>query len=234
MLNDAFEALKKHDWGTDLGLLSPIEAAVTAAHGNAAAREDLEKLLLVALQSEISLDAKDFVCRMLTQLGGPASAPVLGSLLGNEQHAHMARYALERIPVPAAGQALRDALPNVSGKLKIGVISSLGNRREAAAVPALSALLKDENTAVARAAALALGSIGTAEAARALQEFMPAADATKAAVVDAQFACAEALLADKKHQAALGIYQSLAGDSQSRLVRLAATRGMLNCAAKTA
>jgi len=234
MLNDAFEALKKHDWGTDLGLLAPIEAAVTAAHGNAAAREDLEKRLVAALQSEISLDAKDFVCRMLTQVGGATSAPVLGNLLGNEQQAHMARYALERIPVLAAAQALRDALPGLNGKLKIGVISSLGNRRDAAAVPALSALLKDEDAAVARAAALALGSIGTPEAARALQEFMPAADQTKAAVVDAQFACAEALLADKKHQAALGIYQSLAGDSQSRLVRLAATRGMLNCAAKIA
>jgi len=234
MLNDAFEALKKHDWGTDLGLLAPIEAGVTAAHGNAEAREELEKLLLAALQTEISLDAKDFVCRMLTQVGGPASAPILGGLLGNEHQAHMARYALERIPAPAAAQALRDALPGLSGKLKIGVISSLGNRRDAAAVPALSTLLKDENAAVSRAAALALGSIGTAEAARALHEFMPAADETKAAVVDAQFACAEALLADKKQQAALGIYQSLAGDAQSRLVRLAATRGMLSCAAKTA
>jgi HEAT repeat protein len=234
MLNDAFEALKKHDWGTDLGLLAPIEAAVTAAHGNAAAREDLEKLLLAALASDRSLDAKDFICRMLTQIGGPTSASPLGNLLANEQQAHMARYALERIPVPEAAQALRDALPKLSGKLKIGVISSLGNRRDAAAVPALSALLKDEDAAVARAAALALGSIGTAEAARALQEFMPAADQTKGAVVDAQFACAEALLADKKYQAALGIYQSLAGDAQSRLVRLAATRGMLNCAAKTA
>jgi hypothetical protein len=234
MLNDAFEALKKHDWGTDLGLLAPIEAAVTAAHGNAEAREDLEKRLLAALASEISLDAKDFVCRMLTQVGGPASASPLGSLLGHEQLAHMARYALERIPVAAAGHALRDALPGLSGKLKIGVISSLGNRRDAAAVPALSALLKEQNAEVARAAALALGSIGTAEAARALQEFMPAADETKAVVVDAQFACAEVLLADKKHQAALGIYQALAGDSQTRLVRLAATRGMLNCASKTA
>ena len=234
MLNDAFEALKKHDWGTDLGLLAPIEAGVTAAHGNAEAREELEKLLLAALQTEISLDAKDFVCRMLTQVGGPASAPILGGLLGNEHQAHMARYALERIPAPAAAQALRDALPGLSGKLKIGVISSLGNRRDAAAVPALSTLLKDENAAVSRAAALALGSIGTAEAARALQEFIAVAEGTKAAVVDAQFACAEALLADKKHQAALGIYQSLAGDSQLRLVRLAATRGMLNCAAKTA
>src|SRR5215472_4873116 len=71
MLNDAFEALKKHDWGTVMGLLAPIEAAMTAAHGNAEAREELEKLLLAAVQSEISLDAKDFVCRMLTQVGGP-------------------------------------------------------------------------------------------------------------------------------------------------------------------
>src|SRR6266446_1721786 len=158
MLNDAFDALKKHDWGTDLGLLAPIEAAVTAAHGNADARVELEKSLLAALASEISADAKDFVCRMLTLVGGPASTSLLGSLLGSEQQAHMARYALERIPVPAAAQALRDALSGLSGKLKIGVISSLGNRRDAAAVPALSGLLKDENAAVARAAAIALGS----------------------------------------------------------------------------
>src|SRR5260370_27765901 len=118
MLNDAFDALKKHDWGTDLGLLAPIETAVTAAHGDADAREELEKRLLAALASEISTDAKDFICRMLTLVGGAGSAPPLGALLAREQQAHMARYALERIPVPAAAQALRDALSGLSGKLK--------------------------------------------------------------------------------------------------------------------
>jgi HEAT repeat protein len=233
MLDDAFEALKKYDWGTDRAAVAPIEAAVTASHGKAADRADLEKRLLAALASDISRDAKGFVCRMLTIVGGPASVPVLAGLLADEYLSHMARYALERIPTSDAVRALRDALPKVGGKLKIGVISSLGSRRDVAAVSALSGLLKDGDPSVARAAATALGEIGNAEAGKALEASSPSAPETKQAVIDARLACAEALLADNKIAMALGIYKSLAVDGSSRLVRLAATRGMLSCAAKT-
>src|SRR5262245_38317273 len=137
MLNDAFNALKAYDWGTELSSLAPIEAAVRAVRGKTAAGEDLEKRLGDALQSDISGDAKDFVCRRLTIVGGVASVPVLASLLADEYHSHMARYALERIPVPEAAQSLRDALPKLSGNLKIGVIGSLGGRRDASAVSVL-------------------------------------------------------------------------------------------------
>jgi hypothetical protein len=231
MLGEAFEALKKYDWGTDRAPVGPIEAAVTAVHGKPAEREDLEKRLLTALQSDISHDAKGFVCRMLTIVGGAASVPVLAGLLADEYLSHMARYVLERLQAPQAGQALLDSLPRQSRKLKIGVISSLGSRREASAVPALSGLLKDQDVPVARAAATALGEIGTSEAATALEASSPSAAETRRAVIDARLACAEALLADDKKAAALGIYKSLAGDGQGRLVRLAATRGMLSCAA---
>ena len=33
MLDDAFEALKSYDWGTDRAPVAPIETAVTASHG---------------------------------------------------------------------------------------------------------------------------------------------------------------------------------------------------------
>jgi HEAT repeat protein len=171
---------------------------------------------------------------MLTIVGSAAAVPVVAPLLTDEYHSHMARFVLERIAAPEAAQALRDALPKVSGKMKIGVIGSLGGRRDTAAVPALCALLNDEKAPIARAAAIALGDIGSAEAAKALQECQPAAAETKQAVIDAQLACAETLLAEAKTAVALGIYKSLAGENQGRLVRLAATRGMLNCAGKTA
>jgi HEAT repeat protein len=232
MLPDAFNALKTYDWGTELAALAPIESAVTAAHGNAEARLDLEQRLLDALQSGISRDARDFVCRMLRIVGGAASVPILARLLADLDHSHMARYALERIPLPAAAKSLRDALPAVSGKLKIGVISSIGSRRDAAAVPALSALLNDQEALVARAAARALGVIGNVEAATALQQCQPSSAETNQAVIDARLACAESLLADNKTAAAVGIYKSLAGNKQPRLVRLAATRGLLACAAR--
>lgn len=228
MLDQAFEALKEYDWGTDKAVLNPIEQAVTATRGDADARKDLENRLLAALKSDISRDAKDYVCRKLTLVGTAASVPTLSFLLGDEKLAHMARFALERIEGPEAGEALRGNLKTVSGKLKIGVISSIGSRRDAQAVSALSSLLKDSDPAVARAAAIALGSIGGGDAAKSLQ----AAGTSEEAAVDAQLRCAEALLADNKKTEALAIYKSLTGEQQTKHVRLAATRGMLACAGK--
>ena len=169
MLDNAFEALKKYDWGTDLAALAPIEDAVTASHGDANARRDLENRLLAALKGNISRDAHDYVCRKLAIVGTVTAVPTLAGLLGQQDHSHMARFALERINAPEAGQALRDALAQVSGILKIGVISSLGARRDAEAVAPLGGLLKDNDPAVARAAALSLGAIGNAESATLLQ-----------------------------------------------------------------
>jgi hypothetical protein len=53
-------------------------------------------------------------------------------------------------------------------------------------------------------------------------------------VIDARLSCAESLLAGDNHAEALAIYQSLAGENQPRLIRLAATRGQLTCAARNA
>jgi thioredoxin-like negative regulator of GroEL len=143
----------------------------------------------------------------------------------------MGRYALASIPAPEAAAALREGLSKVSGELKIGLISSLGDRGDNESVSALAALLGDEDTAVATAAAHALGAIRSPEAAQALSHAKPAA-AAQPAVTDASLACAEALLAAGKNAEALAIYKQFAGGAQPKHVRLAATRGMLACAAK--
>ena len=161
-------ALKTYDWGTDRNLLKPIDDAVIAAHGDAAARKELEMRLAAVLKTDASRDAKDFVCRKLMVIGTAESVPALADLLGDKDLSHMARYALERMPAPEAAQALRDALPKVSGATKIGVIGSLGARRDAASVPALAALLGDADTDDRLCGRLALGAIGTAGAAKAL------------------------------------------------------------------
>jgi len=231
MLNEAFETLKKYDWGTDVAELAPIQDAVVAAHDDAALRADLENRLIAALQSALSRDAKDFVCRKLAIVGSAAAVPALAGLLASKDHSHMARFALERIPAPEAAQALRDALATAPGSLKIGVISSIGGRRDPLAAPALGRLLLDSDPAIARAAALALGEIGSAEGARLLQEASQSAGAVRQAAIDGLLANAESLLAAGKQGDASNIYNSLTGDA-SRLVRLAATRGLLACASK--
>ena len=89
----------------------------------------------------------------------------------------MARYALEPIPDPAVDSALRDALGKLKGRPLIGVIGSIGVRRDAKAVDLLCRLLKDNDADVAQAAARALGSMGTAAAVEALEDAL--ADGTR-------------------------------------------------------
>lgn len=232
MLDQAFEALKTYDWGTDTKVLDPIEEAVVTTRDNADARQDLEERLIATLQADVSRAAKDYVCRKLRVVGTAASVPALAELLPREKHSHMARYALERLPVPEAGQALRDALPNVSGELQVGVIGSLGVRQDAASVPLLVSLLEDDEESVARSAALALGTIRLPSAAKALNTVQTENAAVSAAVADASLACAEAMLEAGQKAQARRLYKNLSGDDQPKHVRLAATRGLLACAAE--
>ena len=233
MLDAAFDALKQYDWGTDLAAVKPIDDAVATSHGNADARRALEQRLIEALASSISRDAKDYVCRKLAVVGSAAAVPTLAALLPEADHSHMARYALERIDGPEAAQALRDALAKTDGKLRVGMLTSLGARRDAAAVGPIGGLLKDSDREVSRAAALALAAIGNAEAVSALEASAPSVVGTNSPVNDALLACAESLLATNQQADALRVYKQLADDRQSRLVRLAATRGLLACMSKT-
>jgi HEAT repeat protein len=233
MLDQAFETLKTYDWGTDRKPLEEIDKAVIASHTDEAARKDLEDRLTAVLKTDVSRDAKDFACRKLMIIGSAASVPTLAGLLPDKDLAHMSRFALERIPAPEAAQALRDALPKLDGALKIGVISSLGVRRDADSVPPLAKLLTDSDPAIARAAAIALGDIRTSQAATALRDAKSASTEVKPAVTDASLFCADGLLADGKKAEALAVYKAYVGDDQPKHVRLAATKGMLACAGKT-
>jgi len=234
MLDAAFEALKTFDWGTDLAVVAPIEDAATAAHDKPELRRDLENRLIAALNGKLTRDAQDYICRKLTTVGSAEAVPALSVLVVKPEHSHMARFALERITAAEAGHALRGALAYVTGITKIGVISSLGARRETASVAPLGKLLADPDPAIARAAALALGAIGNSESAAALQSALQSSTGSLPQLVDALLSCAESLLTSNKPADANSIYKTLTSDNHPRLVRLAATRGLLACASKQA
>lgn len=223
----AFETLKTYDWGVDRSVLKPIDDAVVAALGDPSERKALEARLAAVLKTDASRAAKDFVCRALRILGTAGSVPALAALLEDRDLSHMARYALERIEAPEAGAALRDALPKVSGALKAGVAGSLGARCDAAAAPALIALLENRDAAVVAAAATALGAIATPEAAAALSAAARKAPAAaKAAVIDGALRAAEQLAAAGKKAEAEAVYKAFLGEDQPEHVRFAARRGL--------
>jgi len=232
-LDKAFKTLKTYDWGADRESLKPIDRAIVATQGDAAARKALEKGLVDALSGGISRSAQDYVCRKLRVVGTAQSVEALAVLLPAEKTSHIARYALERIPNEKAAEAMRDALPKVSSKLKPGLIGSLGVRRDEKSIKAISKLLGDSDVHVAQAAAQSLGLIGTPAAAGELSKFAKKAPANmKVPVADACLICAEQLLADGEKSEAVALYQGLRGDDQPAHVKVAAMKGMLAAATK--
>ncbi|MHC4328567.1 MAG: HEAT repeat domain-containing protein [Planctomycetota bacterium] len=232
-LDKALETLKTYDWGADREALKPIDQAIIATHGDAAARKALEKSLVDALAGGISRSAQDYVCRKLRIVGTTQSVEALAALLPDEETSHIARYALERIPDEKAAEAMRDALPKVSSKLKPGIIGSLGARRDKNSLTVISKLLGDSDIQVARAATQSLGLIGTSAAVKELSNFAKKASATmKLPVADACLVCAEQLLADGEKSEAVALYRELKGDDQPMHVRAAALKGILTAATK--
>ena len=185
--------------------------------------------MIQVLQSDASRKAKADACRELSVVGTSKAVPVLVGLLANEELSHMARYALETIPGESVNQALRAELPKLQGRLLVGVIGSLGVRRDPEAVKPLSTLLKSSDPQVAQAAARALGSIGTTGAVRAIEAALgKTAPANRLAFCDGLFRCAEALTAKGKTREAVAIYDRLRGRTDvPHQVRAGALRGSI-------
>lgn len=193
-----------------------------------AAKGDEPKLIAVLTSNDASRKDKADACRQLAVVGTKAAIPTLAALLSDEELSHNARYALEPIPDPAVDVAFRKALGTLKGKLLVGVIGSVGVRRDAQAVDALAALLTDSDPVVARAAARALGSIGNAPAAAALQEQVGrTSGVTQLHVCEGLFRCAEALAAEGDRKQAVAIYDKLRGLDAPHQVRAGALRGAL-------
>ena len=232
-VNKALETLKSYDWGSDREALNPIDQAIIATHGDASSRKRLVKSLVDVLSGGISRSAQDYVCRKLRVVGTAQSVKALEALLADEETSHIARYALERIPGVKASKAMREALPKVSSKLKPGIISALGVRRDKRSVTAISKLLSDSDIQVAKSAAQSLGLIGTSAAAKKLSRFTKKAPSNmKIATADACLACAEQLLADGKKSEALALYNELKGGDLSSHVKAAAMKGILTATIK--
>ena len=121
-----------------------------------------EKSALAVLASDSEMKAR--ACQALAVYGGPESVPALAELLSDKQLASYARTALEVIDDPSAGEALRNALPKLNGRLLAGAMTSLGVRGDVASVPALQEIATDPNSGVAGSALAALARIGTEDA----------------------------------------------------------------------
>jgi len=225
-LNKAFGELPKYDWGSSREALNVISDAVVQSHGDQAARVGLEAHLLAVLGGDATRAAKQFCCRKLAMIGTVKAVGALEPLLADKDLSHMARYALERIPGEAVAKALRSAAGKLSGQLKIGMINSLGARRDAGSAAMLIGLLKGSDTEVAAAAAAALGRIGAKDADGPLLDFVATAPKqVKGAAYDAALELATTLAKTDK-PASVAIFEKLYAADRPVRVRCAALKGL--------
>ena len=226
-LDEALKAAASYQYGKDAQPLRTAEQIVVAAVKDPQQRAAVEQRLLAALNANVTRDAREFLCRQLFFVGTTQCIPALEALLTDPAGAHMARYVLGQLEYPEALAALHRALGKTSGKLQVGLITTLGERRYEKSVPDLAKLLDSTDASVAEAAATALGKIGGAEAAETLQKtHSNASEHLAAQIDDALLACADRFLADGKGSQAAELYRGLYAPSQSRPLRIAALRGL--------
>ena len=193
-----------------------------------------QKELIAVLTSPDSPPAdKAITCKQLMRIGDAEAVPALAALLTDEQLAAWARIALEAIPDPAADEALREAASRLEGRLLVGVVNSIGMRRDAKAVDLLSKKLTDADAEVAAAAAVALGRIGDGAATGALEQFLkgPAATAAppkvRSAVAEGCILCAEQSNRSGDAATAIRLFEAIRNADVPQQRVLEATRGVI-------
>jgi hypothetical protein len=139
----------------------PVPPMVDEKYGTASEIMALPAAKAVAIlrDRDASIYAKAKACQRLAVVGDRTAVPALAALLGDEHLSTYARFGLEPINDPSVDDALRAALERVKGRQLIGVINSIGKRRDTKALGALSRLRQDENPEIARAADVALARI---------------------------------------------------------------------------
>jgi len=226
-LTELTSAIKAYEWGKSGAPLLAIDAEIRKLLGHAEHLAKLEEALLEILRSDASLAAKRGVCKRLGLIATERSVATLAAMLTSAETSDMARYSLERIPSPAVEATLREALPKTQGMVRVGIIHSLGYRKDSQAVAALGKLLEDSDEAVAQAAAWALGRMGGGEATRLLAARKDTAGGrVRSEVLDACLVCAEGLLAEGNKAQAEAIYNELNVEAMPEPIRRAASRGI--------
>lgn len=219
-----------YEYGENREHLTAIDSLIRVTHGNESDRDYIEQALISVLENEQSTRAAlQYACEQLSIIGSADAVPALSALLTEEENSDMARYALERIPGEESVAALRNALDETSGAVKVGIINSLGEREDAESVSQLAQLIQSENELVASAAVTALGKIATSDATDALAA---AVDNTSGRlqrdVLDAYLECADALAESGNTDRAMDIFTQLYDSSQPTPVQAAALTGIIN------
>lgn len=172
LFGDALQDLAKYEYGDESKTGEAVEALIQETPVGEYGRIE-QGLIAVVASKEATQTGKAIACRMLQQVGTEKCIPAVSALLRDETLSHYARLVLERLTCEAADQAMREALERAPAKVKAGLLGSLGERRDAKAVPVAGQLAQSDDPDVAAAAIRTLGRIGGTQAAQRLAALKP-------------------------------------------------------------
>ncbi len=220
-----YSAIEDYDFGKSRQALAGIEEEIRIQP--VSSFPQIEARLLEALNSSRTTFAgKQFVCRMLRRIGSAKSVPALSEMLADKEFSHIARFALQYMDAPEAGAALRKALGELDGDLKIGVIGSIAQRGDRKTVSEIGKLVTSSDTKMAGAAIRALGRIGGVEAAGILAKAKTPAD-LKSELDNSYLMCADKMVAEGQTDRAAAIYREMVAPSNNTWIRIAAYKGLV-------
>ena len=183
-----------------------------------------EDQLIATIQSDASLHDRMEACRQLSVIGTRRAVAPLAALLADEELSHMARYGLEPLPYSEVDEAFRESLRTLTGRQLVGVMGSIGVRKDPRAVKLLAPHLDEADPDIAQAAARALGSIGTPAASRTLEAALDnVSDENRLAFAEGLLRCAEQLPRGGARRA----YDRLRAEDSPHQVRAGALRGAI-------
>ncbi len=156
--------------------LAALDREIGAAGTDGAKLAALTQSLLGLLRDpELTFAARQAIALRLGRILGTATPKPeaaaykpLAGMLADERDSDLARSALEPVADKAVDDLFVAALATATGRVRLGLIDSIGRRRQGSAVPALSRLLSDPDEPTRSAAAAALGEIGDPAAVAAL------------------------------------------------------------------
>ncbi len=223
----SFEGLAALEYSGSQQAVANLQQAIADAGQDTPRLAAIEAQLVNLLgRADATYAGRQAICENLGRLyaisfahGEHPVPPVLVSMLADGTQVDLARAALERAQGATVDTVFLSGLGQSTGRVRVALIQSLGNRGVTAAVPALGALLEDPDSAAS--AAKALGQIGSLEAAEALSR---ASNPLSPSVIEARIACARKLGAADSVKA----LQELADNpSVARPLRTSAFSGLL-------
>jgi len=219
--------LAKYDYAGSRDALSRLEKIARKATLHPKDQRQLEESLTPMLTQDISMAAKDFVCRQLRLIGSDVSVPALLTLLPDPNTEYMARMVLESIPGKGVDQRLRGALPDMPAAVQVGIIATLGRRGDDRSVGSLAAFLTQDDETLALNAIRALGSIGSNDALSALNVAKDEVEGSvKTELLHALLQCGDNMVATSQIDQAVSLYETLMTSDYPNPIRMAALQGL--------